>query len=71
MRASKETIEFLKKAISEQHESGFTLEEYCRLIEKQVQRFYYWKRKLSEQSTILDTHNSDGFVKVFHPKKNH
>ena len=69
MRASKKTIEFWEKAISEQRESGFTVEEYCELIEKPTHRFYYWKRQFSEQSRITDSNDPDGFIEVFQSVK--
>jgi len=69
MRASKKTIEFWEKAIAEQYESGFTVEEYCELIEMPKHRFYYWKRQFSEQSRIAVSNDSDSFIEVFQPVK--
>lgn len=69
MSTSNKTIEFWEKSIAEQHESGLTVEEYCQLIEKPTHRFYYWKRRLAEQSRISHSNDSACFVEVFQPVK--
>ena len=64
MSRSKKTHEFWGNAITEQHESGLTVTEYCQLIEEPTHRFYYWKRRLAEQTRIPADKKTVGFIEV-------
>ncbi|HOV64259.1 MAG TPA: hypothetical protein PLG43_10300 [Spirochaetia bacterium] len=39
-------------------------DEYCQLIEEPTHRFYYWKRRLAEQSRLPADKKSVGFIEV-------
>jgi transposase-like protein len=61
-------IDFWKRAISEQEESGLTIAEYSQLIEKSCHQFYYWKRRI-RQRQLSDTRfdsadQSSGFIEI-------
>jgi len=39
-------IEFWRKSIREQEESGLSVKDYCQVIERSRYQFYYWRQRI-------------------------
>lgn len=62
-----EGIVFWATAIKEQAESGLSVREYCRLIEKSTYQFYYWKRRVTDAqqtAVIPGGSNAQSFIEL-------